>query len=310
VNIGHEFQAELPPCTPTGDGAADEESPREQLLWKPRQDLEDSGNLKDQGDGLKINSEGSKCKSTAPATTVCYLQWRSCCPCVVPAVCQEGAVTRSWLCTACTTVRETQWPPWRCCCSHTRHQQETTTTPVAIFGPMLKRVSSPQLWELTGKSFRSYGKRMFYKIKSRNAHMKIHRQPQDDWADRRLQHQLVPQRSGANLHPTQVPFRNIPPSCLPGRPRNTDTVLNLLTDGNAPSNTSVLDPSAMATCSNVASSSHVSTVTTQREHVNRLPFYPSWGSFGPQSGAFFCNTEGKDEVGAGALGAKEPIKWQ
>lgn len=151
---------------------------------------------------------------------------------------------------------------------------------------------------------------MFYKIKSRNAHMKIHRQPQDDWADRRLQHQLVPQRSGANLHPTQVPFRNIPPSCLPGRPRNTDTVLNLLTDGNAPSNTSVLDPSAMATCSNVASSSHVSTVTTQREHVNRLPFYPSWGSFGPQSGAFFCNTEGKDEVGAGALGAKEPIKWQ
>lgn len=53
VNIGHEFQAELPPCAPTADGAArwptDEESPREQLLWKPRPDLEDSANLQDQG---------------------------------------------------------------------------------------------------------------------------------------------------------------------------------------------------------------------------------------------------------------------
>lgn len=153
--------------------------------------------------------------------------------------------------------------------------------------------------------------RMFYKIKSRNAHMKIHRQPPDDWADRRLQHQLVAQRSGANLHPAQVPFRSIPSSCLPGKTRNADVVLNLLSDGNAPSSTSVLDPSAMVTCSNnVASSSHVSTDITQREHAARVPFYQSWGSFGPESAAFYCNTEGKDEVGVGALGAKEPIKWQ
>lgn len=152
---------------------------------------------------------------------------------------------------------------------------------------------------------------MFYKIKSRNAHMKIHRQPQDDWADRRLQHQLVTQRSGGNLHPTQVPLQSIPSSCLPGRTHNADIVLNLLTDGNAPSSTSVLDPSAMVTCSNnVASSSHVSTDTTQRELATRVPFYQSWGSFGPESAAFYCSTEGKDDLGAGALGAKEPIKWQ
>lgn len=149
---------------------------------------------------------------------------------------------------------------------------------------------------------------MFYKIKSRNAHMKIHRQPQDDWADRRLQQHFVPQRSAANSHPTQVPLRSVPPSCLPGRTRNADIVLNLLTDGSAPGSTGVLDPSAMVTCSNVAS--HVSTVTTQRGHTTRMPFYSSWGSFGPESGAFFCNAEGKDEAGAGALGAKEPIKWQ
>ena len=35
---------------------------------------------------------------------------------------------------------------------------------------------------------------MFFKIKSRNAHMKIHRQPPDDWSERRLQPQLLAHR--------------------------------------------------------------------------------------------------------------------
>lgn len=151
---------------------------------------------------------------------------------------------------------------------------------------------------------------MFYKIKSRNAHMKIHRQPPDDWANRRLQQQLVSQRSAGNALPTQVPFRAIPSSCLPGRARNADIVLNLLTDGNAPSNTSVLDPSAMVTCSsNVAPSAHVSPHSAQREHPTRVPFYQPWGSFGPEAAAFYCNTEGKDEVGAGPQATKETFKW-
>ncbi|KAK7909874.1 hypothetical protein WMY93_014558 [Mugilogobius chulae] len=33
--------------------------------------------------------------------------------------------------------------------------------------------------------------KMFYKIKSRNAHMKIHRQPQEDWTERKLQQQIL-----------------------------------------------------------------------------------------------------------------------
>ena len=153
---------------------------------------------------------------------------------------------------------------------------------------------------------------MFYKIKSRNAHMKIHRQPPDDWADRRQrQQQLVAQRSGGNLHSTQVPFRGVPSSCLPVRTRNADIVLNLLTEGNAPSSTGVLDPGAMVTCgNNVASSSHVSTDTTQREFATRVPFYQSWGLFSPEAAAFYLNTEEKDDLEAGPLGAKEPIKWQ
>lgn len=154
---------------------------------------------------------------------------------------------------------------------------------------------------------------MFYKIKSRNAHMKIHRQPQEDWTDRRLQHQIVAQRPGSHLLPAQVPFRSIPPSCLPGRTCNADIVLNLLSGSNtiAPSNSSVLDPSAMVTSSNnEASNSHLSTDAAQAEHAAVMPFYQSWGSFGPDSAAFCCNTEGKCDMGAVPLGAKEPIKWQ
>ena len=38
---------------------------------------------------------------------------------------------------------------------------------------------------------------MFFKIKSRNAHMKIHRQPPEDWSERRLQPQLLAHRLNA-----------------------------------------------------------------------------------------------------------------
>lgn len=156
----------------------------------------------------------------------------------------------------------------------------------------------------------SSASRMFYKIKSRNAHMKIHRQPPDDWANRRLQQQLLSQRSGANLHPAQVPFRSVPSPCLPGRTRNADIVLNLLAEGSAPSIASVLDPGAMVTCSNNVALS-VSAEAAQREpSASRGPFYQSWGSFGAESAAFYCSAEGKDDGGAGALGGKEPIRWQ
>lgn len=150
---------------------------------------------------------------------------------------------------------------------------------------------------------------MFHKIKSRNAHMKIHRQPQEDWTDRRLQQQqLVSQRSGGNPLRAHDQFRSLPSPYLPGRTRNADSVLNLLAGVNAitPSNTGALDPSAMVTCcNNAVPNSHVSADTTQRERASGVPFFQSWSSLGPDPAAFFCNTEGKD-----AVGTKEPIKWQ
>ncbi|TKS92770.1 Zinc finger protein 541 [Collichthys lucidus] len=176
--------------------------------------------------------------------------------------------------------------------------------------------------------------KMFYKIKSRNAHMKIHRQPQEDWTDRRLQHQLLAQRLalsrttniiptvGGALLPPQVPARSFSSSGLPATPSNNsnaDSVLNSVTSSNAlaPSNTSVLDPSTVVAYSNIAASnSHVITNidggdSNQREPTTVLPFHQTWGSFGhsPDPVTFYCTTEGKDDVAAGAVGGKDSINW-
>lgn len=176
---------------------------------------------------------------------------------------------------------------------------------------------------------------MFYKIKSRNAHMKIHRQPQEDWTDRRLQHQLLTQRlalsrpanlmhtPGSNLLPSQAPALTFPSPGLAGAPsnnRNADTVLHSVTNSNAitPSNASVLDPSTVVTYSNIAASnSHVITNidggdSNQREPATVLPFHQTWDSFGhdPNAVTFYCSTEGKDAAGAGTVGGKVPINWQ
>ncbi len=175
---------------------------------------------------------------------------------------------------------------------------------------------------------------MFYKIKSRNAHMKIHRQPQEDWTDRRLQHQLLNQRlalshptnlmptSGSNLLPPQAPARAFPSSGPPGTQnnnRNADSVLSSVTSNNtiAPSNANVLDASTVLTYSNIpASNSHVITNvdggdSNEREPTTVLPFHQSWGSFGHghDPAAFYCNADGND-VGAETVEVKETINWQ
>lgn len=51
--MGPDFQAELPLCSADGEESglwvAAEESPREQLLWKPLDELDKSTNLQDEG---------------------------------------------------------------------------------------------------------------------------------------------------------------------------------------------------------------------------------------------------------------------
>lgn len=161
---------------------------------------------------------------------------------------------------------------------------------------------------------------MFYKIKSRNAHMKIHRQPQEDWTDRRLQHQLLTHRLGSNVLPPQAPARSLPSPCLLGMATNssiTDTVLNSLTSGNniTSNSANVLDPGSLVAFNNGAATKAQAMTDTAGGHSNQrqpapvLPFRQSWGSLGqgPDPVALFCNTEGKDNMGT--VGAKEPINW-
>lgn len=85
--------------------------------------------------------------------------------------------------------------------------------------------------------------KVFYKIKSRNAHMKIHRQVQEDWGDRAQQHQhLLTQRLALNLAQNLTPTlanNLLQPQAsaayLPGPASNSHVVPNQIsvTVGNA-----------------------------------------------------------------------------
>lgn len=58
--MGYEFQAEIPPCfvnaKRSGVRSPEDETHREQLLWKPWDELEESSNLQDQGKCRSIYS--------------------------------------------------------------------------------------------------------------------------------------------------------------------------------------------------------------------------------------------------------------
>ncbi|XP_029944321.1 uncharacterized protein LOC115386230 [Salarias fasciatus] len=176
--------------------------------------------------------------------------------------------------------------------------------------------------------------KMFYKIKSRNAHMKIHRQPQEDWSERRLQHQLFTQRlglghpgslmpiPGTNLPPPQTSALILPHSGLgeaPSSNGNSDDVHHSVINSNlvVPPNAGVLNtstalsfnkftfPSSNVICADGSDSD-------QRDPVSVLPFHQSWGSLGHQAdlAAVYSNPKGKEHVGAGTAGGNESITWQ
>lgn len=156
--------------------------------------------------------------------------------------------------------------------------------------------------------------------------MKIHRQSQEDWSDRRLQ--LFTQRfalgcptnltptPGSNLLQPQAPALTFP---RPSKPRTSNNnadnghssaTNNIIT----PSNSSVLDPSTLAAYGNIiAPNSHLNTgIGDSKQSEPTTVFRQSWGSFGhsPDPAPFYCNPEGKDVVGAEIRGVKEPIPWQ
>lgn len=202
--------------------------------------------------------------------------------------------------------------------SRTSHTKGTSPRKRFVFG---FRVNQQIVYMF---SFLFVCPRMFYKIKSRNAHMKIHRQPQEDWADRRLQHQLLTQRlalshsanilpsSGSNLLSTQTPVHTFP---SPGS-SSMDNVHNTVTNSNpiTPSNANDLDP-ALSYGSTAPQNSHaIHNIDNSipKEPGTALSFPQSWGSFvhHVDQTTFYCQPEGKEDVGAGTVGGKEQVNWQ
>ncbi|KAM8897712.1 uncharacterized protein AB9W97_008978 isoform 2-T3 [Spinachia spinachia] len=356
VNVGHDFQAELPRCIVDAEGfrvlSPEEKFPTEQLLWKPWDKLEETTNLRDQVE-LLLSMCSSSCipgggsnseltmhclhlcqgntmatldmllfsqpsptgdyhysgsdfwteseKSLFSATLGTYgkdfsliqkmVRTKTVCQCVEfyylskklqdKQVKQKEEENRNRLMEQQKNMTFIRQPVHK----QFGLEEAVPVPPLASFFPC----------KLCGK--------MFYKIKSRNAHMKIHRQPQEDWTDRRLQHQLLTQRvalshpnnlmpsSGGNLRSPQAAALTFP---SPGHNPNADNVLSLVTNSNAipPSNASVQDPMAVVTYSNIAPSNSC-----------------SYGH-GPDPTTFYCSTEGKDSVGAGTVGGKELMNWQ
>ncbi|KAM6908929.1 zinc finger protein 541-like [Xenentodon cancila] len=174
--------------------------------------------------------------------------------------------------------------------------------------------------------------KMFYKIKSRNAHMKIHRQPQEDWTDRHLRHQILTQRLGLS-HPTNLmpnPGSNLlqpqAPALTfshsghaPSTKSNADNAHNSVTNSNpaAQSNTSILDAivysnNAPPASQKIPINNAEGDVSNRREPPTVLPFHQSWGSIGHPSdlGTFFCIPDGKEYLGTGSADGKELSSWQ
>ncbi|XP_053199049.1 uncharacterized protein si:dkey-19b23.10 [Scomber japonicus] len=388
VNVGHDFQAELPPCFVEGQRSRvwtpKDESSREQLLWKPSNELEESTNLQDQV-GKLLSMCSSSCLPGGGSNMELALHCLHYCQgntmtTLEMLLFSQPSPTGDYHYSGSDLWTDNEKNIFNAALvtngkdfSVIQKMVKTKTVSQCVeFYYLSKRLLDKQAKQKEEESRvreteqqesatpicqpvdRQFGReeavpvpslasffpcklcgKMFYKIKSRNAHMKIHRQPQEDWTDRRLQHQLLTQRlalghatnlmptPGSNLLPPQSPAMTFPSSGLPGTSNsnsNADNVLSTVTSSNAitPSNSSVLDPSTAVIYSNIgAPNSHVMPSidagdSNHREPTTVLPFHQSWGSFGhsPDPAAFYCNPEGKEAAGAEPGGVKEPINWQ
>lgn len=199
VNVGPDFQADLPLCF--GDGkwssmwSQQEESPREQLLWKPWDKLEENAHLQNQVEKL-LSMCSSSCLPGGGSNTELALHCLHYCQgntmvksdtiiiysslllLFTRSIILYHSSTHLYLRTCILTLSLPLFhihlitlhaspvcsirppsllfrPHWRCCCSHSPHQQETTTTLAVVFGLTLKRVSSVQLMGLMEKTSHS-----------------------------------------------------------------------------------------------------------------------------------------------------------
>ncbi|KAJ0006578.1 hypothetical protein NQD34_013851 [Periophthalmus magnuspinnatus] len=135
--------------------------------------------------------------------------------------------------------------------------------------------------------------KMFYKIKSGNAHMKIHRQPQEDWTERKLQQQMLNRALNRGLVVQPQTFTE-----------------NTVANGNG---ISLLDPGVQdhglsLLAFNSPASHVIPSANASQEPAGVLQFQSMWSSFGQNSDAssFYCGAEVKAEAGGGAAA----VKWK
>ncbi|XP_008288110.1 uncharacterized protein LOC103363227 [Stegastes partitus] len=389
VNVGADFQADLPPCF--GDNkwpsawSPQEETPREQLLWKPWDKLEENAHLQNQVEKL-LSMCSSSCLPGGGSNTELALHCLHSCQGNTMATLEmllfsQPSPTGDYHYSGCDSWTDTEKSLFSAALGTygkdfsliEKTVRTKTVSQCVEFYYLSKKLLDKQkkqkeeegrdgaleqqkhvtpICQPMGRQFaleeavpvpplasffpcKLCGK-MFYKIKSRNAHMKIHRQPQEDWVDRRLQQQLLTQRmalscptnlmptTASNLLPPQAaPALTFSPSGLTGGSSSSSSSHadhNSVTNSNpiTPTSASVLDPSTAVTYSNIAPpNSHVITNvdgsdSNQTEPSSVLPFHQSWGSFGhlPDQATFYCNPAVKEEVGSGTVAGKEPIDWQ
>ncbi|XP_056156500.1 uncharacterized protein LOC130130732 isoform X2 [Lampris incognitus] len=391
INLGPDYQAGLPPCfsdwEKSGVRLQEEESPREQLLWKPWPQLKESASLQGRVERL-LSMCSSSCLPgggsntelalhclhycqgdamvalemllfTQPSPTGDYHysgsdQWTD----IERGLFSSGLVTFgkdfSLIQKTVKSKSVRQCVEFYYLSKKLQDKQKKQRQEDDRDGEMAQRTSAsvPPVTEPINTQFQLDGVvpvpslasvfpcklcgKMFYKIKSRNAHMKIHRQPQEDWADRQLQHQMLTQRLALslphNLAPSLgtsllQPQASTPAFSSPALTQvnnsHTGNVLNsfaVTSSNTAPRRTtSIPSHSAVVTNSNVhnpnphaAASTDAGTPgTSQRGSPPVVPFHPSWSSFGLDSDhmTFYCDQEGKEALGV-ATGGKGPFHWQ
>ncbi|XP_036814216.1 uncharacterized protein LOC110500798 isoform X2 [Oncorhynchus mykiss] len=190
---------------------------------------------------------------------------------------------------------------------------EEQTSVVSLPKPMEQVVPAPSL--ATSFPCKQCGK-MFYKIKSRNAHMKIHRQQQDDWRHPpglviNLAQNVTP-NLGTNLPQLQASGR----AYLPGPINNNNS--NHHTGGAHTiiiNNNNISDPNIpnTNTMTNSNSVSVIDSTPNQRGHAPLLSVQQSWDLFqlnsNPAAG-FYYDPEVKGALGVTVGGVKGQVLWQ
>nr|XP_061817074.1 uncharacterized protein LOC133606773 isoform X1 [Nerophis lumbriciformis]XP_061817075.1 uncharacterized protein LOC133606773 isoform X1 [Nerophis lumbriciformis] len=307
VNTGKEFQAELPP-EQSRVRSPDTELNYEQLLWKPQRELAESGALQDQVEKLLLLCSSS-CLPGGGSNTELALHCLHSCKGDIVATLEMLLQKQAWPTGDYHYSGSDFW---------SEHEKSDFNAALNTYGKnftrirqMVKTKTTHQCVEFYYNNKKLQDKRrkqeerekqqekfkevrypckqcgkIFFKIQSRNAHMKIHRQPQEDLTDEFPRHFAV-----NHPHPLEAPAVSFP--CA-----DSLLTLNLADIGTSEHVLTGSSNSQVRTIADARGSKQTET------EPFALAFDQSWACFHD----LFC--ESSQEVGGAQAGeTKEPIGW-